>query len=76
VEGVAWGQGKPRAKKNQAEKTIMFDKFLGFDLFEDLTETTWWTDTVFRGLEKGSSDKQESGFEVLGNSTPVQRPLE
>jgi len=52
----------------------MFDKFLGFDLFEDLTDTTWWTDTVFRGLEKGSSEKQESGFEVAGN--PTQRSTE
>jgi hypothetical protein len=41
----------------------MLDKFLGFDLFEDLTETTWWADTVFRGLEKGGSDKKESDFE-------------
>ena len=47
----------------------MLDKFLGFDLFEDLTETTWWTDTVFRGLEKGGTDKQESDFEVVGDPT-------
>ena len=52
----------------------MFDKFLGFDLFEDLTETTWWADTVFRGLEKGGSDKQESDFEA--GAAPTQRSTE
>ena len=35
----------------------MFDKLLGFDLVEDLTETTWWTETIFRGLEKRGSDR-------------------
>ena len=42
----------------------VFDKFLGIDLFEDLTETTWWADTVFRGLEKGVGDQQEGDLEV------------
>jgi hypothetical protein len=54
----------------------LFDKFLGFDLFEDLTETTWWADTVYRGLEKGGSDKQESDFEVVGGSTQQSAELQ
>jgi len=52
----------------------MLDKFLGFDLFEDLTETTWWADTVFRGLEKSGSNKQENDFEAVGE--PTQRSTE
>lgn len=30
----------------------ILDKFLGFDADADLTDTPWWTDTVFRGLER------------------------
>ena len=36
----------------------VFDKFLGRILAEDLTETTWWADTVFRGLEEDWSIEQ------------------
>jgi len=54
----------------------MLDKFLGFDLFEDLTETTWWTDTVFRGLEKGGSGKQDGNFEVEAAPTTESTELQ
>ena len=54
----------------------IFDKFIGFDLFEDLTETTWWADTVYRGLEKGGSDTQESDFDVVGNLTQRSTELQ
>jgi hypothetical protein len=54
----------------------MLDKFLGFDLFEDLTETTWWADTVFRGLEKRGSDKQESDFEAADDTTQRSTELQ
>ena len=47
----------------------MFDKLLGFDLVEDLTETTWWTETIFRGLEKRGSDRKAIGFEVAAASS-------
>jgi hypothetical protein len=39
----------------------LLDKLLGLDLVEDLTETTWWTDNVFRGLEKADLDEQDAG---------------
>ena len=54
----------------------MFDKFLGFDLVEDLTETTWWTETIFRGLEKGGSGKQATDFEVAVAPTQTHSELE
>jgi len=42
----------------------VYDKLLGLDLDEDLTETTWWTETVFRGLEKGGTEKQDRSIEI------------
>lgn len=53
----------------------MFDKLLGFDLVEDLTETTWWTETIFRGLEK-RSNKQAIDLEVAAASTQTRSELE
>jgi hypothetical protein len=46
----------------------VFDKLLGLRLVEDLAkspnwESTWWADTVFRGLQEADSD--------LGNSNPA-----
>ena len=54
----------------------MFDKLLGFDFVEDLTETTWWTETVFRGLEKGGSGKQDGNFEVEAAPTRESTELQ
>ena len=54
----------------------MFDKILGLDLVEDLTETTWWTETIFRGLEKGGSDKRAIDFEVAAAPTQTHAELE
>jgi hypothetical protein len=34
----------------------MLEKLLVPQLFDDLTETTWWTDLVYRGLERADSD--------------------
>ncbi len=53
----------------------VFDRLLGFDFVEDLTETAWWTETVFRGLEKGGTEKQDSGIEVTAaaNQSSIER---
>ena len=56
-----------KAKPNRVEKNMnVLDKLLGLALTEDLTETTWWTDTIFRGLEECSSTHQASVPEVEG----------
>ncbi len=52
----------------------VFDKLLGLEITEDLTETAWWTDTVFRGLEMDDSDEQGIGIEVA--AAPTQLPSE
>lgn len=35
----------------------VFDKILSLALIEDLTETPWWTDCVFRALEEDASNE-------------------
>jgi hypothetical protein len=40
----------------------IWDKVLGFDADADLTDTPWWTDTVFRGLER------EAAGEAFGDA--------
>ena len=35
----------------------VFDKILSLALIEDLTETPWWTDCVFRALEEDASNQ-------------------
>ena len=42
----------------------VIEKLLGSSLTEDLTESTWWTETVFRELERGFSDEQVGGAEL------------
>lgn len=54
----------------------VFDKLLGFDLDEDLTETSWWTETVFRGLEKRGTAKQDSRIEVTAAANQSSVELE
>ena len=36
----------------------VFDKFLGLTWPDDVTETTWWADAVFRGLEERRLNEQ------------------
>ena len=47
----------------------VLDKLLGLTLSEDLTETTWWTETIFRGLEEDWLARQASEPEVDGGAT-------
>jgi hypothetical protein len=52
----------------------LLDKLLGLDLVEDLTETAWWTDNVFRGLEKAAFDEQ--GTDLGDAAAATQRSAE
>jgi hypothetical protein len=47
----------------------IFDKLLRLTLFESLTETTLWADTVFRGLEQDVSGEQGMDLEISGTTT-------
>ncbi len=37
----------------------VFDKFLGLTWPDDVTETPWWADAVFRGLEESRSNEKD-----------------
>lgn len=41
----------------------ILDRLLGLSTEEDLTETSWWTDTIFRGLEQAGSAEALVGGE-------------
>jgi hypothetical protein len=45
----------------------MLDKLLGLGFVEDLAESSWWTDTIFRGLEQDGSEEKDI---VGGASAP------
>ena len=47
----------------------VFDRFLGLKWPDDITETTWWADTVFRELEEGRSDEQVINSAVTDAAT-------
>ena len=38
----------------------LFDKLLGLGLTGDLTDTTWWNQTVCRGLQQEDLDEPSS----------------
>jgi hypothetical protein len=42
----------------------ILDKLIGLGLAEDLTETSWWTDAVYRGLT-------QEDFNLLGAGSAV-----
>ena len=46
----------------------ILDKLIGLGLAEDLTESPWWTDTVFRALAQEEFDPHETGTEVAAES--------
>ena len=54
----------------------ILDKLFGLDLIEDVTETTWWADGVFRRLESDASDGQSIDFEVTTARTQLPTGLE
>jgi hypothetical protein len=41
----------------------ILEKFLGFELDEDFTDTDWWADAVFQGLAQ-EPDEQTGDFEA------------
>jgi hypothetical protein len=48
----------------------IFNRLLGFTLTEDFTETAWWTDGVFRQLERDPSE------EMLGDAAAAVDPAQ
>ena len=42
----------------------ILDKLIGLGLAEDLTETSWWTDAVYRGLT-------QDDFELLDAASAI-----
>ena len=50
----------------------ILDKLIGLGLVDDLTDTAWWTETVFRELSRGDLDLPNAGSEVVSDRPPVQ----
>jgi hypothetical protein len=50
----------------------ILDKFLGFEADGDLTDTPWWTDTIFRGLEREAAGEAFSDAPASGDMNPLQ----
>lgn len=50
----------------------ILDKLLGLTLIEDLTETAWWTEVVFRELEQGYPDERmiDAGGAAASTESP------
>ena len=51
----------------------LIDKLIGLGLGDDLTETAWWTETVFRELSRQDPDAPGSADDAavaLGAATP------
>ncbi len=46
----------------------ILDKLIGLGLAEDLTETSWWTDAVFRGLAQDDLGLLNAGSAVAGEA--------
>jgi hypothetical protein len=42
----------------------ILDRFLGLHVIEDLTDTTWWIDTIFSGLEQENAGDDSVDREV------------
>jgi hypothetical protein len=50
----------------------IFEKLIGLGLVADLTETAWWTETVFRELARSDLDLPTAGPEAVSDRAPVQ----
>jgi hypothetical protein len=46
----------------------ILDKLIGMGLAEDLTESSWWTDAVFRGLAEEEFDPQDAASAVAAEA--------
>ncbi len=49
----------------------ILDKLIGLGLGDDLTETSWWTDTVFRELSRTDLDTAAAGPDSAGDATAL-----
>jgi hypothetical protein len=49
----------------------VFDYLLGLRSIEDLTETSWWAETVFRELERNSASDRGTDSELPAVSTQL-----
>lgn len=47
----------------------VFDRFLGLKWPDDITETTWWADAVFRELEEVRFNEQVIDSAVADGTT-------
>lgn len=52
----------------------VFAYLLGLRSIEDLTDTSWWAETVFRELERSSSSDQGTDSELP--AVPTRLPAE
>ncbi len=52
----------------------ILESLLGLGANSDLTESTWWTDTVFAGLERVVADDPDADTWVADNSSPLPPP--
>jgi hypothetical protein len=52
----------------------VIEKLLGLRPIQDLTETTWWTETVFRELERDVTAVRGIGSELA--APPADPPAE
>lgn len=52
----------------------ILDKFLGFDADADLTDTPWWADTIFRGLEREAAGEAFSDLALTGDGDAPSTP--
>jgi hypothetical protein len=68
--------GRFGAEEKPGERTMsILDRLFGISLAEDVTETAWWTDSVFRRLERGLSDEAASDAEVSIESSRAASEL-
>lgn len=53
----------------------ILDKLIGMGFGDDLTETTWWTDTVFRELSRTERDLPVAGTEDASEAAQASESL-
>jgi hypothetical protein len=69
------GPVRLRGENKTMERTMnIFDRLIAIKLDEDFTETTWWTDAVYRGLEQ-DADELSGELEAASAATPTSTDL-
>jgi hypothetical protein len=68
--------GRFGVEEKPGERTMsIFDRLFGISLAEDVTETAWWTDSVFRQLERGLADDTANDAEAGVESSQAASEL-